>query len=97
MEVDYTAPNMFSGSLFDLKQGTEYECKFVLSDSDGVNGPSEKIVSIKTKSEPTEFKGGQVRHVYPVNYKGKKEEPHYEDLLEAYYGKGTGILGQRTG
>lgn len=29
---------------------------------------------------------GPVRHVYPPNYKGEKEEPHFETFNEAYHG-----------
>ena len=34
----YTAPNMFAGSVLDLDPDTEYECHFVMSDPDGVRG-----------------------------------------------------------
>jgi len=34
--ADYVAPNMFSGSIFDLAPVTEYDCRFVMSDPDGV-------------------------------------------------------------
>jgi len=34
----YTAPNMFSGSVFDLKPGTQYEIRLSLRDPDGVDG-----------------------------------------------------------
>jgi hypothetical protein len=37
----YTAPNMFAGSIFDLEPGTEYECRFVLTDPDGIDGKTE--------------------------------------------------------
>ena len=35
---DYTAANMFAGSILNLDPDTEYECRFVLSDPDGVSG-----------------------------------------------------------
>src|SRR5580704_16555527 len=41
----YTAANMFSGSILNLEADTEYECRFTLSDPDGVTGPKEKIVT----------------------------------------------------
>ena len=34
----YTAPNMFAGSILNLEPDTEYECRFVLADPDGVIG-----------------------------------------------------------
>ena len=34
----YTAANMFAGSILNLDPDTEYECRFVLSDPDGVTG-----------------------------------------------------------
>ena len=36
--IDYVTPNMFAGSIFDLEPDTEYECKFLMSDPDGVSG-----------------------------------------------------------
>ncbi|HWW85579.1 MAG TPA: hypothetical protein VNZ26_18410, partial [Vicinamibacterales bacterium] len=38
----YTAPNMFSGSIFDLEPDTEYEVRLVLSDPDGVKGEAQR-------------------------------------------------------
>jgi hypothetical protein len=32
--IQYVTPNMLAGSIFDLEPGTEYECRFVLSDPD---------------------------------------------------------------
>jgi hypothetical protein len=34
----YTAANMFAGSILNLDPDTEYECRFVLFDPDGVTG-----------------------------------------------------------
>ena len=33
--LDYTAPNQFAGSLFDLDENTAYEARFTLTDPDG--------------------------------------------------------------
>ena len=41
----YVAPNMFSGSVFDLEPDTEYEIRLVLTDPDGVKGDAQKIVT----------------------------------------------------
>ena len=48
----YTAPNMFAGSILNLEPDTEYECRFVLSDPDGVTGATEKTVTVRTRKEP---------------------------------------------
>src|SRR6185503_8925464 len=46
--LQYTTPNMFAGSIFDLEPGAEYECRFVLTDPDGVEGKPESIVTVRT-------------------------------------------------
>jgi hypothetical protein len=81
----YTAANMFSGSILNLDPDTEYECRFVLSDPDGVTGPKEKMVSVRTRAEPQPASGGHVYHVYPVDWKGPKQEPAFTGLMAAYY------------
>jgi hypothetical protein len=83
--LDYTAPNMFSGSLFDLDENTEYEVKLTLHDPDGVSGETEKTVIARTRAEPKPAQGGRVFHVYPPGYKGPKQQPAFSGLLEAYY------------
>ena len=88
--LDYTVPHGFAGSIFNLKEGTEYECRFEMKDPDGVTGPSTKTVKVKTRSEPQSYKGGRVLHVYPPDYEGKREEPSFTGLLHAYYGAGLG-------
>ena len=42
--LDYTAPNMFAGSLFGLIESTEYEVQFTLNDPDGVRGVMARAV-----------------------------------------------------
>jgi hypothetical protein len=81
----YVAPNMFAGSLLNLERGTEYECRFVLSDPDGVKGKAEKTVTVRTRAEPQPAAGGHVYHVYPFGYQGAKQEPAFIGLLAAYY------------
>ena len=81
----YVAPNMFAGSLLNLDPGTEYECRFVLSDPDGVKGKAEKTVVARTRQEPQPATGGHVYHVYPFGYKGTKQEPGFTGLLAAYF------------
>jgi hypothetical protein len=36
--LEYWTPRLFAGSIFDLEQGTTYECRFTMSDPDGVQG-----------------------------------------------------------
>ena len=83
--LQYTTPNMFAGSIFDLEPDTEYESRFVLSDPDGVDGSAEKIARVRTRFEPQPFAGGRVYHVYPPGHSGPKEEPAFTGLLAAYY------------
>jgi hypothetical protein len=81
----YVAPNMFAGSILNLEPGTEYECRFVLSDPDGVKGKAEKTAMVRTRQEPQPASGGHVYHVYPFGYQGTKQEPAFTGLLAAYY------------
>jgi Right handed beta helix region len=81
----YIVPNGFAGSIFDLDPGTEYECRFVLSDSDGVDGKKENIVTVRTRVEPKPAIGGNVYHVYPSGYNGTRQQPAFTGLLAAYY------------
>jgi hypothetical protein len=81
----YVAPNMFSGSILNLDPDTEYEAKFVLSDPDGVTGEKVKTVTVRTRPEPKPAEGGHVYHVYPIGFKGTKQEPSFTGLFAAYY------------
>ena len=82
--LQYTTPNMFAGSIFDLEPATDYECRFVLSDPDGVEGKAENIVTVRTRFEPKPAGGGKIYHVYPADYKGQKQEPAFTGLMAAY-------------
>ncbi|WP_010582581.1 right-handed parallel beta-helix repeat-containing protein [Schlesneria paludicola] len=88
--LDYTVPQGFAGSILNLKPGTDYECQFQMTDPDGIQGIAAHSVRVKTRTEPQAFAKGNVRHVYPADHAGPKEEPHYSCLLEAYYGAGLG-------
>ena len=80
-------PNMFAGSLLDLEPGTAYEARFVLTDPDGVAGPAAdatKVVTVRTRPEPTPAAGGAVYHVYPTKWQGPKIEPAFEGIMCAY-------------
>ncbi len=81
----YTAPNMFACSILNLEPDTEYECRFALVDPDGVTGPTEKTVKVRTRKEPGAVPGGHTYHVYPVDDKGPREEPSFTGLMAAYY------------
>ena len=83
--IDYTAPNMFAGSIFDLTPATAYEVRFVVSDPDGVNGETQHQVTVRTRAEPVPYAGGHVYHVYPPSYTGKRQQPAFGGLLAAYY------------
>ena len=85
----YTTKPMFAGSIFHLQEGTNYECRFVLNDPDGIEGDSIKTVTITTKSEPQPYPLGQTYHVYPPGYTGQKISPSFTGLNAAYYGEGN--------
>ena len=38
--IDFVSPNMFAGSILDLAPDTTYEAQFVITDPDGVKGPT---------------------------------------------------------
>ncbi len=80
----YDSGNMFAGSILDLEPGTEYECRFVLSDPDGVNGEKEKTITVQTRKEPEPAPGGHIYHVYPIEWKGPKQQPAFTGLMRAY-------------
>jgi hypothetical protein len=81
----YVAPNMFAGSLLNLRPDTEYECRFVLTDPDGVKGRAVRTVTVRTRKEPEPASGGHIYNVYPFGYKGAKQQPAFTGLLAAYY------------
>ena len=85
----YTTESMFAGSIFNLEPATVYECRFELTDPDGVEGADKHTVFVETKSEPRPYADGQVYHVYPPGYQGPKETPAFTGLNEAYYGGGN--------
>ncbi|MBN1850382.1 MAG: hypothetical protein JW932_17560 [Deltaproteobacteria bacterium] len=86
--IDYITPNLFAGSIMDLEPDTEYICKFVMSDPDGIQGKAKKMVAVRTRPEPQPYEGGNVYHVYPWDYDGPKEEPNFVNLMLAYYAGG---------
>jgi len=85
-EAFYKIPEGFAGSIMDLEPDTEYEVKLEMTDSDGVNGKAVRQFNLKTRHEPMPFAGGEVRHVYPADYEGVKEQPVYRNLMHAVNG-----------
>lgn len=88
--LEYWTPRMFAGSIFGLEPGQYYECRFEMSDPDGVSGTTTKRVKVRTRSIPQPYVEGPVLHVYPPEHEGPREEPSFTGLLEAYYGPGLG-------
>ncbi len=58
--------NYLAGSIFNLKDGTEYEVKVSLKDPDG--GGAQEVLSVKTRSYPIlpDLKSSKITDVYPV-------------------------------
>jgi hypothetical protein len=83
--LDYTAPNMFAGSLFELDEDTVYEVRLTMDDPDGVVGDSEHTVTANTRAEPQPSPDGRVFHVYPPGYEGEREAASFDGLLAAFY------------
>ena len=88
--LEYTVPHLFAGSILALQPNIEYECKFVLSDPDGVDGDTIQQVKVKTRNEPRTETNGRTIHVYPFEYKGEMQQPAFRGLKAAYYGSGLG-------
>ena len=82
---NYTNPNMFAGSIFDLQPDTTYQVRLTLSDPDGVRGPRTRTATVHTRPEPMPAQGGKVYHVYPIGWTGEKQQPAFTGLMEAYY------------
>ena len=88
--LDYTVPHLFAGSIIDLTPDTEYQCRFVLTDPDGVQGEAVLVHKVRTRAEPKAAEGGKVLHVYPIGWKGETQQPAFFGLKAAYYGSGLG-------
>ncbi len=88
--LNYTVPDGFAGSIFNLEPGTEYEARFKLTDADGASGQTAHTVRVTTRTEPKPYASGRTLHVYPPYYEGPRQQPAFPSLLEAYYGAGLG-------
>src|SRR6185312_17386280 len=64
---------------------TEYECRLVLTDPDGVQGKASQTIKVRTRKEPMPAAGGHVYHVYPIGWTGPKQEPAFTGIMEAYF------------
>jgi hypothetical protein len=88
--LQFITPHMLAGSIFDLEPGVEYECRFVLSDPDGIDGKPENIVTVRTRPDPKPAADGKVYHVYPPGFNGTKQQPAFTGLLGAYFTGSSG-------
>ena len=83
---NYTVPPGFAGSILSLEPDTEYECRFVMTDPDGVTGQAEQAVTVRTRKVPKPAEGGNVYHVYPWDKDQKTlKKNEFIGLLAAYY------------
>ncbi len=70
----YTAANMFSGSILNLDPDTEYECRFTLSDPDGVTGAGRKRSRKRRGAYPEGAAAGRRRPRLP-RLSGRLDRP----------------------
>ncbi len=82
----YTIADAVAGSIMDLEPGTEYEVRLELQDSDGVEGEAVRELTLRTRPEPQVPQGAPVRHVYPPDWDGPKEEPNFLNIMHAVNG-----------
>jgi hypothetical protein len=84
LAVDFTAPSMLAGSLFDLEPGTTYELAMKIADPDGVTGSAERRLEARTRAEPRAATDGRTFHVYPQGWQGERQQPAFNGLLGAF-------------
>ena len=82
----YVIPDAVCGSIMDLEPGTQYDVRLELTDPDGVLGKAVKTVTLSTRPEPEVPEDAPVRHVYPPDWDGPREEPSFRDIMEAVNG-----------
>jgi hypothetical protein len=82
-QFKYVVPNMLAGSIFHLLPDTDYEAQLTMSDPDG--GGATRTVTFHTRKEPVPYGGGHIYNVYPVDWKGPKQEPAFTGIMAAYY------------
>ena len=76
----------FAGSILDLEPATTCDVRLTLSDPDGVEGKAVKELQLTTRAEPQPYPDGEVRHVYPHDYEGEKQQPAYASIMHAVNG-----------
>ncbi len=81
---------MFSGSILDLGEDTEYEVRLVLSDPDGVEGDGIRTLRLRTRAMPKPTPGGEVRHVYAPGFEGERQQPAFVAIAGALRGRDLG-------
>ena len=82
--------NRHSGSIFDLRPGTEYEIRLRLSDPDG--GRAEKMVRATTRSIPRPAPDAEVKEVNPRSFQEAALTAQPGDIFvlsPGYYGEFT--------
>lgn len=84
LAVDFTAPHVFAGSIFDLEPGAAYEILLQIRDPDGVEGVAERRLEARTRPEPRPAADGRTFHVYPQGYQGERQQPAFNGLLAAF-------------
>jgi len=47
-------PNMFAGSILDLEPDTAYDARFCPCRSDGASGQTTRIVTVRTRADPSQ-------------------------------------------
>jgi len=88
--VVYRWPNMFAGSLFDLRPATEYEIRLSLHDPDG--GDTVQTVRARTRPVPRAAADSTVKKVNPVTFADSALTARPGDVLllaPGYYGEFT--------
>jgi len=74
--------NKHSGSIFNLKPGTEYEIKLKLEDPDG--GSAERMVTARTRPEPALGKNAEIVEIEPGVYDTLRTKNGTEDRPVVY-------------
>ncbi len=95
--LDYTVPDGFAGSILNLRPGTEYECRFHLTDPDGASGQTEHTVRVKTRSEPQPSREGSHAARLPPRLSGPAPGAQLHKPLAGLLRRGPGRLERRLG
>lgn len=94
----YRWDNKHSGSIFDLRPGTEYEIRLRLTDPDG--GDEERVVKAATRPVPRPAPDGRVRQAGPRDFADLINCAEPGDIFElrpGYYGDFTVLRDGRPG